>query len=238
MRLNKAEQPHLPVRIGKTLRTTPHITPRVMRAAALFGIDLDEPRPRTLIPETTINIPIGFGSVILITGASGSGKSTILRQIEDACIANGQRLLKPDQLPPPHDLPLVDVVHGPLTESMNHLAAAGLSDAFVLLRNPAHLSVGEQHRLTIARTLAALHNADTPVVITMDEFAAPLDRLTARTIAHRFARTTRKSTHTLILATSHDDLINEIQPNLHIHADLDATLNITKPLPEASRPRN
>ena len=54
--------------------------------------------------------------------------------------------------------------------------------------------------------MAALEEACAPAVVLLDEFGATLDRRTALVVARRFARSIRRTAHTLVVATSHEDL--------------------------------
>src|SRR5262249_5039023 len=146
------------------------------------------------------------GDVVLITGPSGSGKSTLLRHISRLLSLRRNLTLKIlANTPPPAVAAVVDCLDLPLVQAARLLAMAGLPEARLLLRTPAELSEGERFRFRLAQFLASA--AD---VMLADEFAAVLDRVTARAVAWRLGKFIRASTGTRqprisILATSHED---------------------------------
>jgi ABC-type ATPase with predicted acetyltransferase domain len=184
-------------------------TPRAAAVAALLGIPLADHRPRRLLPPTTLTL--SPGEVVLITGPSGAGKSTLLRALAQALREKNLRVLHLDALPIPADLPAVDTLPCDLPSALAHLGRAGLSEAHLLLRAPAEFSEGQRFRYRLARFFAS--DAD---VLVADEFAATLDRLTARVVAWQLGKFARASGRALLLATTHDDLAADLQPTLHL----------------------
>src|SRR5207249_10363269 len=95
-------------------------------------------------------------------------------------------------------------------EALRYLALAGLSEARLLLRSPAQLSEGQQFRFRLAQFLAS-----TADVLVADEFAAPLDRVTARVLAWQLGRFVRASAQSprpraALVATSHTDFAEDL----------------------------
>ncbi len=190
----------------------------------MFGLGVDQQRRITVVPP--IELELRGGQVVFVTGASGGGKSTLLRLVREQLQASRRRIPVIDfhQLTPPADRPLVDCFEAPLESTVRWLSLAGLNDAFVMLRRPGELSDGQRYRLRLAQTLAAI---DRPggesgqvelTVVMADEFAATLDRQTARIIARnirkamtRLARQDRPVC--FIAVTSHDDLLESLDPD-------------------------
>jgi hypothetical protein len=114
------------------------------------------------------------------------------------------------------DVPLVDAFDEPLDRTTALLALAGLGDAFVMLRSPNQLSDGQRYRLRLARAIHSAQQASQPCVILADEFGATLDRLTATIVAEHLSRWIRATHHTLVCATTHDDLLEPLQPTVLI----------------------
>ncbi len=80
---------------------------------------------------------------------------------------------------------------------------AGLSDAFLLIRK-FETSDGQRYRYKIAKLLNS--SARTWVA---DEFLSTLDRATAKVVAYSIQKLARRNRNTLIVATTHTDLIED-----------------------------
>ena len=131
-----------------------------------------------------------------------------------ACKEIGHRVVRFDSLPPLPSVSLVDVFDDDLQATMSMLARAGLSDAFVMLRKPEELSDGQRYRLTLAQLMHEAGKAKRPVVVLADEFGATLDRLTAKIIARNIRKWIDREGHTFVCATTHDDLLEALQPDV------------------------
>ncbi|HEY1628301.1 MAG TPA: hypothetical protein VGF52_00495 [Tepidisphaeraceae bacterium] len=155
------------------------------------------------------------GQIILITGPSGAGKSSllrILRKKSDDCL-DLPRLRLPDR-------PLVDCFgQVPLEQVLVILSRVGLAEAWSYLRTPSELSDGQRWRFRLAMALCKARNRSNPILIA-DEFCALLDRVTAAVVARSLRRAISIDGNLrAILATSHDDLLGALQPDLHIRCD-------------------
>jgi ABC-type lipoprotein export system ATPase subunit len=140
--------------------------------------------------------------------------------------------------------PIVDLFpHLSLEHTLHLLARVGLAEApHSFLLPPAKLSAGQRWRLRLALALSrefrllqhstnlspipiarttAVHHA--PTSLMADEFAALLDRVTAAILARILRRiVSASSTLSAILATSHDDLIAPLCPDVIIACDFGA----------------
>src|SRR5439155_15651388 len=135
--------------------------------ADLFGLADDEP-PHVVAENVTLDVRPG--DVVLFTGPSGSGKSSLLREAGRQLGALDAAALA---LP---DVPLVDALPGPLPERLERLALCGLSEARLLLRTPAELSDGQRYRFRLAHALARPNQH----FVMADGFCAVLDRTLAK----------------------------------------------------------
>jgi ABC-type ATPase with predicted acetyltransferase domain len=89
------------------------------------------------------------------------------------------------------------------------MSYAGLSDVFCMLTAPANLSEGQKYRFRLACCLASGKK-----LIFADEFCSNLDRITAAVIAYNVRRFAKKAGVTFFLASSHDDILVDLQPDV------------------------
>lgn len=167
----------------------------------LFGLAADEP-PMVLTRDLALDIHAG--DLVLFTGASGSGKSSLLREAAKQLNAVDAMAL---ELP---DVPLIDALSGALEERLNALSACGLGEARLLLRTPGELSDGQRYRFRIAY---ALQQAK---AIALDEFTAVLDRTLAKVIAFNLRKLVSRTGITLLAATTHEDIVDDLNPSVHV----------------------
>lgn len=178
------------------------------------------------IQELSLMLP-SQGQIMLISGASGSGKSSLLRQIQ-AHLADRSRhlLIELNSIPLP-EKPVVDCFDSQLSldEVLHLLSRVGLAEAWTYLRTPAELSEGQRWRLrlgiaiSLARSEARSEHPRHPVLI-CDEFAAVLDRVTAAVVSHALRRAiSPESGISAVLATSHEDLRDALRPDRIVRCD-------------------
>lgn len=214
--------------LSLTVPTAVTPSPRVMRVAAMFGLGLDEERQRTLVPP--VSLTLRPGQVIFITGASGGGKTTLLRLIAEGLLSHpAVRVIRFDALPALADVPLVEAwPELTLEEVASVLSLAGLNDAFVMLRSPSELSDGQRYRLRLAQALALTRSEPGAMTVVLaDEFGATLDRLTAKVIARNLRRWTRREAGVcLIVATTHDDLLESLEPDVLIEKGAGSAMTV------------
>jgi ABC-type ATPase with predicted acetyltransferase domain len=211
---------------------------RADMVARWFGIDGElavDARPACL---STPALDLRAGQLVLLTGASGAGKSTLLREIARGHCRRArwidlQRVRLPVAL-------VIDVMadalgggrdEGAILAGLGALSRVGLGEVWTYLRRPGQLSDGQRWRLRVAIGLARAGNSCDALrgvwrrsrrltVLAADEFAAPLDRITALVVA-RGLRKAVDSQRDLcaVVATTRDDLAAALQPDLTIHCD-------------------
>ena len=178
------------------------LTEKVLGVMRLFGLDLE--RLRGGQNQHECEIRLGGGEVCFITGASGAGKSVMLRELyaqvseEEECVWLGDIAIEKDKS-------LVDCIEGDFLSVLRVLSKAGLSDAFSVLNSPDRLSEGQKYRYRLARAIASGKK-----MIFADEFCSNLDRITAAVIGHNIGRLAKETGTTFVLASSHDDLLCDL----------------------------
>lgn len=139
-------------------------------------------------------------NIILICGKSGSGKSTILKEIgsikpieynyNKAVISQFEELSEEEAS---------ELLHG-----------VGLSSVPTWLRKPQELSNGERARLDICKAIYDARNGD---VIYVDEYTSVVNRAVAMSMSHSLQRYIRQKNLKIVIASCHFDIIEWIQPD-------------------------
>ncbi|EHU1449516.1 ATP-binding cassette domain-containing protein [Acinetobacter baumannii] len=194
-------------RIDKKFDTEVNRSERVLEVAEAFGLGLDD---KTFIVFDNLDLPIDQGDIVYITGQSGSGKSTILRELSKAMSADGLSVSDINAIEF-EDKPLIDQIGKDLNEALNLLSIAGLNDAYLFIRKPNELSDGQRYRFCLAKLIESKAK-----VWVADEFLAVLDRTTAKVIAYNLQKIARKVGATVLVATTHDDMVEDLAPNVTI----------------------
>ena len=186
-----------------------------------FGVGFET--GRHVIAEG-LELPVREGDVVLFTGASGSGKSSLMRavaaQLESEYGAGA--VLNVDALAL-GERTLIDALPVPIAEAMQFLSACGLGEAQLMLRTPAELSDGQRYRFRLALALA-----ERPRWVVADEFTATLDRTLAKVVAYNVRRLCTRTGTGFLLATTHEDVVEDLQPSLHVVCRLDGRIECSR----------
>ena len=169
--------------------------------ADLFGLSGQE-EPHTVANNLTLDIRPT--DLVLFTGPSGSGKSSILREV-------GKQLNAYDAIP------------GTMPERLANLTACGLGEARLMLRTPSQLSDGQRYRFRVALAFAS----GTGTVM-MDEFTAVLDRPLAKVLAYNVRKLVSRSGVGALCATTHDDIAADLQPDVWVQCHGDGDITVTR----------
>jgi ABC-type ATPase with predicted acetyltransferase domain len=214
--------------VSKEFPTHTEPTQRVIEVADAFGLGLDEEKRFIVVNELVVDV--NPGDVIYVTGESGSGKSTLLRELADMIEASGEfgRVLRDWELKIDPEGVVVESVGRSTEEALEILSYAGLNEAFIFTRRFHELSDGQKYRFKLAKLIDI--GAD---VWVLDEFCSLLDRVTAKVVAYCMQKAARRFGKTLLVATAHDDLLYDLNPNIHIVKKLgpDAVVNTYTPKP-------
>ena len=196
--------------ISKRIQWQGPMTDRVIDVCRMFGLTADRLAER--YRDHTCRLDINAGDIVYITGASGTGKSVLLEELQQRIPASDRIDLV--QIDLPSGKALIDCVEGDLLTSLRFLSIAGLSDCFCLLNQPSRLSAGEQYRFRLAMALAAQKK-----YVFADEFCSELDRITALVIAQRLRTFAKRTGTTFILASSHKDIMLDLAPDVLVMRD-------------------
>ncbi len=205
--------------IDKRFMTEAERTDRVLEIAEAFGLGLDN---KEFVVFDKQKISIQDGDVVYITGQSGSGKSVVLRELSLLMANDGLKVADIDKVEL-LDKPLIDQIGKSTQEALGYLSIAGLNDAHLFIRKPKELSDGQRYRFRLAKIVESKAN-----VWVADEFLAVLDRVTAKVIAFNLQKTARKMGATLMVATTHSDMVEDLAPNLIIRKQYREKIEIVK----------
>lgn len=183
-------------------------TPRVLEIAEGFGLGLTD---KEFVIYDNLPVEIDQGDIVYITGQSGSGKSLLLKDLVTQMRASGLVVADLNEMVL-EEKPVIELVGDSTPKSAELLAKAGISDAWIYIRKPSELSDGQRYRLKLAKVMES--GADVWVA---DEFGAVLDRPTAKAVAISLQKVARRQGKTLMVATTHTDLKEELGPSLTIY---------------------
>lgn len=182
-----------------------------------FGLGGDTIKQTILEPYDLAAEP---GNIIFVAGASGSGKSMLLRSLDSSAVlphvtvshegmqvpSGGAAWLEPIK----SDRPIIEYFAerwGP-EKAMAALNLAGLSEAFVYIKPFSLLSRGQRYRAMLADL--CLSRAGLWLI---DEFGADLDPLSAKIVAHNLRRlVVRLKRVAIIAAANHGHYLGALHP--------------------------
>ena len=171
--------------------------------AEAFGLGIDETQKFKVLDA---ELKIGPKDIVYITGDSGSGKSVLLRAIRADL---GEEAIDLSEVQVDPDKPLIETVGATVEQALELLSKVGLNDAFLFLRTYSQLSDGQKYRYRIAKLIESGKQW-----WLMDEFAACLDRDTAKIIAYNLQKIARQQGKAVIAATTHSDLQEDLTPSV------------------------
>jgi hypothetical protein len=193
--------------INKRFSTHVQRSDRVLEIAEAFGLGLDD---KEFVVYDNLALEVRRGDVVYITGQSGSGKSTILRELIGAMKAEGLLVADIDRVEL-REVPLIDQIGDTTQRGLELLSIAGMNDANLFVRKPSELSDGQRYRFRLAKVIESGAQ-----VWAADEFMAVLDRDTAKVIAYAIQKCARKMGATLMVATTHTDMVADLAPSITI----------------------
>lgn len=166
-----------------------------------------------------VSLRASNGNIILVVGASGSGKSVFLNALDPnkpteanlAVECSGTFSHKAGWLRPPREnVPIFEALAEKSTprRTFAALSRAGLSEAMVFVKPFWMLSRGQQYRVMIAELL--LRDEE---VWLLDEFCTDLDRITAKTVAHNLRKQVIATGRiAIVAAANHAHYVDALRP--------------------------
>lgn len=194
-------------------------TVRAAQVMQHFGIDFEH--GKQVIAEG-LDLPLAAGQIVLFTGDSGSGKSSLMRETAVRLRDQGASVVNVDDLDLGREL-LIDRLDTDLDGALKLLAACGLGEAQLMLRSPAELSEGQRYRFRLALALS-----QSPQWLLADEFTATLDRTLARVISANLRKVADRTGTGFLLATTHADLLADLDPDLHVECRLAGCVQVRR----------
>lgn len=186
------------------------LSQRAIQVCRVFGLTVDRLTDRA--PVHRCRFQVNAGDIVFITGPSGSGKSVVLRELEQA-VPRSQRI-NLAQIPLPKDRTVIDCFDTDVLTSLKILSVVGMSEVFCVLNRPCNLSDGQRYRFRLAQALAA----GKPYVFA-DEFSSELDRVTASAVAFNIHKFAKRTETTFVLASSHEDILIDLAPDVLVIKD-------------------
>ena len=195
-----------------TACVTPQDSERCRRIQEAFGIVSNEFKSTLLRDFST---EFNAGEIVLVSGASGAGKSLFLDAIRHLTQSKGRKTRLPKgiridcdeasikarvvrlQKPPPNKAPIELLSSLSLDDAMRILARAGLAEAHLFVRPSYALSLGQSYRLSLALALSKK-----PDILLIDEFCEPLDEYTTAVVCRKLRQATKKEGICVIAATA------------------------------------
>ncbi|HSW46334.1 MAG TPA: hypothetical protein VLM89_12265, partial [Phycisphaerae bacterium] len=125
------------------------------------------------------------------------------------------------QVPFPLDTTVLDSVAPTQSvyDALAVLTACGLGEPMLWIRRFHQLSDGEQFRARLARAISQQRRLQHAAPLLCDEFGVVLHRRLARAISINLRRLVTREQLTLVVATSHDDLEDDLGPDTVVRLD-------------------
>lgn len=209
----------LTLRLNAEFSTKAEATERALAVCEAFGLGVDE--AKRFVVFDNFSLDFRRGDLIYVTGDSGGGKTLLLKAFKNYF---GEEAVELNDLQISPEETLIEGVGKDVKEAIEILSLCGLNDAFLFLRRFRELSDGQKYRYRLAK----LVDCREKTVWLVDEFCASLDRVMARVVAFLFQKVARKLGKTVVVATTHDDLVKDFQPDVIVEKGFESDVKVVR----------
>lgn len=195
----------LTLNVGTEAVSAP-VSARLIEVGLRFGVPLVVPGRQVV---SDLEVDFCPGSIVLVTGPSGSGKSLILSELARQFAT--ARLVQ--STPFPVDVAVLEAVAPgrPVMDALGLLTACGLGEPMLWVRRFSQLSDGERFRARLARAIGVHRRERAWSPLLCDEFGAILHRRLAKAVAFNLRKVVTREGLSLVVATAQDDLEQDLQ---------------------------
>lgn len=186
------------------------LSDKAVQVCRMFGLTVDRLSERAVIHQCRLEIEPG--DVVYITGPSGSGKSVLLRELQQAI--DPSQSIDLASVPLPDNRSVIDCFEGSIITGLRTLGLVAMSEVFCVLNKPSLLSDGQQSRFRLAQAFIS----GKPFVFA-DEFCSELDDVTAATVAFNVHKFAKRTGTTFIAASSREDILMDLAPDVLVIKD-------------------